>query len=803
MNHMNNTSLNSSNNLNQCPNEDFITKVKAKLRFSKRNKDIRFEISNSVNSSEIEKKEVNIQNTSPLKERVNSEVLSCFKLFILRSKRIRDLFPDIESLKHSKYCNQIISQISKCPEAHFGLAMIQAYEGDLDTALEHVKVALSEMKCAEYSIWFAVLTLFKVNSRKKAFQAMKIFRELIKEGQHLIDIYWALMHLALRDLLKCGDEIQVPEHFAAKIQSINIYFGALAWSEIFLRRSSTQSKGEILLKEMISSFSYHPEMYLKLWNYYYHTTQNFEAALQIIEKGYLEETTKQSEYTVVISLNYARTLFKNKKIHSCLELLQLEYTKHSVFTVILYHYGRLCVKSNESPFLGSAIGALEEALQTCSESRHGQIYYWLTLAYMKADEKIEAYNSACKGIILLESKLQDKHCFSSEHDRRNLKKIKEMQGFIDDMVSNVMRIEDFEKELENSPVNIEQCKSLKDQILEFDQVEGSICEANMWSKPGRNCRLSRAENILKLHLNSTRAKMKVYFRLIELYEQLDDLQSMLYISKEMVKRCRSPTVPVQVWVQANLLYGKYLERSSRVSEALLIYKSLAQVQPIPFIPGLDYTRELQRSYTKEDMENVVHRVNSKEKRYSYLCSSIQDFKLQRSKLVCSRQYISLAFLDDDEDSESNHVLTRATSIERSESELVGSRAPEPLPKSRISSIPCGDSANIGFSVTTSYFFLYKIGKTCVKHEFRLPEGVLALQDFLNTHHYWSKEGIEKDEDAKVKAKYWLGVCYFKLKDYTQSIEIFKDISHMLFQLGRTKMNADVQRYLKQLDSSYL
>ena len=55
---MNNTSLNSSNNLNQCPNEDFITKVKAKLRFSKRNKDIRFEISNSVNSSEIEKKEV-------------------------------------------------------------------------------------------------------------------------------------------------------------------------------------------------------------------------------------------------------------------------------------------------------------------------------------------------------------------------------------------------------------------------------------------------------------------------------------------------------------------------------------------------------------------------------------------------------------------------------------------------------------------------------------------------------------------------------------------------------------------------
>jgi hypothetical protein len=248
-----------------------------------------------------------------------------------------------------------------------------------------------------------------------------------------------------------------------------------------------------------------------------------------------------------------------------------------------------------------------------------------------------------------------------------------------------------------------------------------------------------------------------------------------------------------------MIYAKCLERSGRPSESLLIFKSLAQVQPIPFIPGLDYTRELQRSHTKEDMEGVVHRVTSKETRYSYLSSSIQDFHMQRSKLVCSKQYISLAFIDDDEDSESNHVLTRATSIERSESELIGSRAPEPLPKSRISSIPCGDSANIGFSVTTSYLFLYKIGKTCVKHDFRLPEAVLALQDFLNIHHYWSKEGIEKDEDDKVKAKYWLGVCYFRLQEFNQAIEIFKDISHMLFQLGRTKMNADVNKLYRTLE----
>lgn len=768
--------------------------VQKKLRFSKRNTVIHSDNKGFYRAVK-ESSQVSGKEFLQLKEGLRLGPSSCFMLFVLRSKSIKDLMPDIEFLKYSEVCTQMISKISNCAEAHFGLGMLKAYEWDFDTALQHLKVALTDSNDPEIQIWSAVLTLFRVNSRRRAFQVYRLLTDLQKRIPGRIEVYWALMILSLRDLLVPGSEIQNPEHFASKLLTIDQYFGTLAWSEIFLRKQSQRDKGEALLKELINLHPYRPEMYLKLWSYYYYSTLNYESALEIIEKAYLQEIRKSSEYSVVISLNYARSLYKNKKIRSCLELLQLEYTKHSIFTVILYHYGRLCVKSKEQVFLGSAIGALEETLKTCSETRHGQIYYWLTFAYETASEKIEAFHCAKKSIHLLNQKLQEKHCYDPEYDRRMIRKISALQEVIDEFNFHMMELETFEAVLDDSPpVKIEECTVYKDSICEFDLVEGLICEANMWWKAGK---YRKAKEILYSQLSGTRAKMKVFFRLIEFCNRQGNYEEMHCLAKDLVKRCRSPIIPVQVWVSANIVYAKCLEKQNRVHEALLIYKSLAQVQPIPFIPDLDYTRELQRSFTKEDLENVMLRVSNKEGRYSYLNSSSQDFHLQRSKLVCARQYISLAFMgDEDEESEINSVRSRTTSTERSESELVGSRAPEPLPKSRMSSIPCGNSANIGFSVTTAYFFLYKIGKICAKYENRLNEGIYALHDFLNTHHYWGREGIEIDELVKVKAKYWLGVIYYKINEFSQANEIFQDILSMLFQLGRTKMSSDVQRYLK-------
>ncbi|OMJ80440.1 hypothetical protein SteCoe_19287 [Stentor coeruleus] len=792
---MNNSSLKSSEKFVQMPALEFFSFLQTKLRRCPRNRAICSDFK-SID---------NFQHSLPIKtnlirpeEGLKLDGSSCFMWFVLRTKKMRDLVPDIEFLKYREVCLQMISKIGNCVEAQFGLGTLQAYEGNIDAALQHIKIALSQSSADHsFNVWNAVLTVFRINSKKRALHAKKLCYELIKKGIETIEVCWALMTISLSDYLKHGVEIETPEHYAAKLKIKSDYFGALAWAEIFLKSKIDEYKGVVLLKHLIKKYPNHPEALLKLWNYYYYTLYDYASALEIIEQAFVFETGKTSEYSVVISLNYARSLYKNKKYRSCFELLQIEYTKHSLFTVILYHYGRLCVKSKDQLFLGSAIGALEETLKTCSEIRHGQIYYWLTYAYLQAEEKVEAFNCAKKSVALL-SEILDKHkCFDPEYERRITRKINSLQSIIKDLHINILDIEMLEKVLEDSPpLRIEECKVYCNSIHKFDSLEGYLYEAKIFWKAGK---YRKAKETLLNQLSCTRVKMKAFFALIEYLKIEGDYEYTLNLSKEMVARCRSPMIPVQMWIRANMIYAKALEKNNRVYEALLVYKSLAQVQPIPFIPDLSYTRELQRSFNKEDLDTVVMRLEAKQQRYSYLASSARDYQIQRSKLVCSRLYISPALLgDEEEEYEIMSERSKTVSTDRSEPDLVGSRAPEPLPKTRISSIPCGDSANIGFSVTTYYEFLYKIGRTCAKYSVNLKEGIHALHDFLNTHHYWTIEGIEIVEEFKVKAKFWLGILYFKTKQNNLAEEIFRDILSMLFQLGRTKMSSEAQRILKTI-----
>lgn len=717
---------------------------------------------------------------------------------MVRRRKMRDLVPDIEFIKYREVCLQMISKIGNCSEAHFGLCTLYAYETSFDMALQHLQISLRQAENDHtFNVWNAVLTVFRVNSRKKALQAKKLCYgkmqlDLIKKNIISIEIYWGLLILSFTDYLKQGLDIEMPEYYASKLKKIDEYFGSLAWSKILLKKEPI--KGEVLLKELIHIYPKKPEAYLSLWNYYYYTVKDYKSALEVAEKTFVCEVGKPGKYSVIISLNYARSLFKNEKRRSCYELLQLEYTRHSLFTVILYHYGRFCVKGKDSFFLGSAIGALEECLKSCSENRHGQIYYWLAQAYLQADEKIEAFNCAKKGVSLLSATLDKLKSTDPDFERKLTKKLNLLQDLIKELHIHIFTIEMLDNVMEDFPLRIDECKLYCSSIHQFDSLEGYIYESKMFWRAGK---YKKAKEILYSQLHCTRVKMKAYFLLSEFLKYQENYEEMLYLSRDMVRRCRSPTIPVQIWISANMILAKCLFKQNRISEGLLIYKSLAQVQPIPFIPDLSYTRELQRSFTKEDLDNVVSRLENKVQRSSYLSSNLTDYNIQRSKLVCSRYYIANYLMaDDDEEYEKGSDRSKTVSTERSEPDLIGSRAPEPLPKSRISSIPDGDSANIGFSVTTSYMYLYKIGKTCAKYDICIQEGIHALHDFINTHHYWAIEGIETDEELKVKAKYWLGILWHKSKNSSQSKEIFEDILSMLFQLGRTKMSSEAQRILK-------
>ena len=90
------------------------------------------------------------------------------------------------------------------------------------------------------------------------------------------------MELAQLEFLKVNVEIEAPQHYAAKINAIDQYYGALAWSEIYLKNVDLY-KGEAILKELILTNKKKPEAYLKLWNYYYHVTKDYISALEIAE----------------------------------------------------------------------------------------------------------------------------------------------------------------------------------------------------------------------------------------------------------------------------------------------------------------------------------------------------------------------------------------------------------------------------------------------------------------------------------------------------------------------------------------
>lgn len=788
------------------PPSQFFSLLQSKLRSSLRNKSISKSLSSSQTKLAEQVKNLKMRSHIPIKKADDVNSLNqndLFMWFLIKKRKMRDLIPDIEFLKYREICLEMISTLGSCCEAHFGLGIMYAHEANFDTALQHIRIALSDNKNDKtYNLWHSVLTAFRVNSKKRALQAKKVCHSnlhiaILKSDPRAIEVLWALMQLSQSEYLKIGLEIESPQHYASKIYNLDPYYGALSWSDIFLN-SVDEIKGENLLKELINNNKKRPEAYLKLWHYYYYHIRDYAKSLNISENAFLNANSN-ANYSVVLSLNYARSLFKAGKVRSCLELLQLEYTKHSLFTVILYHYGRFCVKSKDQHFLGSAIGALEECLNTTSEARHGQIFYWLSKAYLQSEEKLEAFACTKKAIPILSCTLDKMESEDRDYERSLLRKLNELKDIMKDLHIHLISIEMLEKLLDEPPLKLDECKLYCSAVKEFDMLEGFIYEAKMWWKSGNS---QKAKETLYSKLHMTRVKMKVYLLLVEFYENEGNYDDMLSISKEMVKKCRSPMIPVQVWIKANMIYAKCLIKQNKFHEAILVFKSLAQVQPIPFIPDVRYTRELQRACTREELDGVLKKISNNCYRYSYLSSNLADYQLQRSKLVCSKQFCAPVLLgEEEEDMEILSECTKAGSTDKSDSELVGNRVPEPLPKSKISSIPCGDSANIGFSVTTSYMFLYKIGRTCSKYGVFLEEGIHALHDFLNTHHYWTREGIEVHEEIKAKAKYWLGLLYYQTRQNSLANEVFRDIGSMLFQLGRTKMSINIAQALKDLSEN--
>jgi tetratricopeptide (TPR) repeat protein len=785
-----------TNNHITLPKSDFLDFIRSKIRISSKNVFLSLKSYNlfspspffpgsntfSHASTSVISQLPNRQSTGQnLLTNTPTEPYNCFMLFIAKS--LRNLLPDIEIIKFKQTCLNIISQLDNPSEGHFGLAKIYCYEGKYTLALQQLKLIINrDPNDASYLIWKIVVKTICIKTKKQALKIRglcrsKFYLELLLGKIGIVEINWALMRIALSGLLIVGSEIDRPEKFASAILRADKYYGYLAFAQI-----QHEPKAVKTLKALGNIYPLQPEACIQLWNYLYYSQSAYAKALKVIETAYLN-IKDFKDYEVLISLNYAKSLHKTGKIKQSIELLQLEYTKHSVYIVYLYHYARICIKSGDEVFLGSAVGALKECLKICTESRHGHIFYWLSKAYLKLNERILAFKSIKKAIVSFSKEIESKTEYRESELKIQLKtgELKAMLGscYINTEVFDRIKfiLKKFQAHL------IEEFTTLVKIVKECDKLYGEILESQaLWKFNYKDDALKTLYNNFK----TSRVQMKSFFLMAKFLKEEKDYENIKKICETMIKKCRNPSIPVQVWLKVHLTYAKTLINLNNASKAILIYKCLAQVQPAPYIPDLLYTRILQQANTIEDLFNAPQTA------LKFKDLKWQDLKFSRVQLLSSKRNLSSLVICEGEEEIHNSRL-----VVNENNQLLGSRTPEPLPKALFSRTPLGDNANPGFSVSIYYLFLYKIGKTCGKYKMNVEDGLLAMHDFLIMHHYWMKEGIENDEKRKVKAIYWMGVLYHHSEQYQQAAQHFKECLCMLFQLGLEEMSEKVQVALKE------
>ena len=781
----------------------FYTNIKAQIRVNPKNCRVQRQFSNNLTDlktyeslliQELESSHKENKSAKP-DDGLRLDFGSSFILFALQNKHFSDVLPDVELSKYKKVCLDMISKLSSCHEGHFGLARLLVHEGRFEEAEQHLNIAISEEKNSQmYLTWLAVLKSISSDNRTKAEQAKKMiesnfYSELLQKFPRSIELYWGLLFISLQDVLRIGEDLESPQHYAAKIKAIDPYYGYLAWSEVLSKSSlfGHKEKSIVLLRQLIECYPSRPESYIKLW-YYFYNLQDYQNALDVAEGAFLSISDSNGEYPAILNLNYAKSLFRLGNLRKCFELLQTLYRKNTHYSVYLFHYGKMCLKGKDASFIGSAIGALEECLKMCNESRHPKIYYWLMVGYLSGNDRIRAYEYAKKGANLISSEIQKYNSLAHKPFVKKLMlKVNVMKNTLKDLHMDVLNIEMLTKIIENfDKSQQEEAKIHCKNISKFDSLVGGIMTARVLRAAGE---IDEAFELLYSLLNQSSIEMNHFFTLFEFLEEQKDYPEILNVCKDLMKKCKSPLVPVQVWISTHMVYVKALVKLEDYEKAILILKSLAQVHPPPFIPDLDYLKQLQLATNKSQLEQTVERLSRG--------SGVEDSEVRatiflRVKLLNSRKNLSSLIVENGFDSDSSPGQDLQTDAEE-----IGCRTPEPLPKARISKIPLGDSANNGFSVSINYKFLYYIGKISGKHGVCIDDGYNAIHDFLNIHHYWMREGIESDEKMQVKGQYWQGVIMYIKGEREQAVAVFKEILSMLFQLNLEKMTSQILVYLKE------
>ena len=726
------------------PQKEFFKQCKELLKVSKNKRQTTTEemprlsnfsaerIDQRINTELARRRRQEEENTKTVEFEVEDK--SWFMVFVLGLQKLKETFANQEEL------NAFLEQEAKTSsDKQFLKAKKLVFEGETEEGFQLLKKIKRTSYSEQVKLWWCSVAvkgnLFE-HEQTETKQIMSCCGSRKTQSENSIatifdtlsqlnslESYWVLLEIALRNI---KSQTEHPEYYAAKIFSIEKYYGYLAWSHLAFNSKQFQKAIDIL-KEVTYFYPEMPESYLKLFEHYYYKVKDYEQAQDVAAQAFVRvKDHKYQSYYNLFCIFYSKAYFKLKKFDQANELLLQKFIKHPSYKLCLYHFGRFVVKSNNTQLLGSALGALEEYLKYGSKSAH----YWIAKGYFKC----RLYS---KGI---------KHLKKALKTADELKQ-KEIQQTLSNYSKVVTALECTKNQ--TSKGYKENCEEVK----ELDKVKGEILFCRMLIKENKQ---TQAFQKLRELSELTKYRVEVYFELFKLLKNYPYAETNTLI-KEMLVKAMHPKVTPSKWVKCVILYSKLISET-RPSKAIRTLKYIGKLYPASNLP---YVNCIHNASLLVNLDNSgVEALSSGCYSYSCeVCSPEDEEAAPKPDNVLHSGYV-IGSLPDLYSFKKVDILQVEHSINSIDSDLV----------------VIYEEKKVEFSVCGDCKFLYLIGKISANYGVKLEDGICAIEDFLKIKPQTSNPKL------LVKAKFWRAKILEKLCKVDKAKEILHEITPQLQEL---------------------
>lgn len=648
--------------------------------------------------------------------------------------------PDYELERCKAICGDVLSR-AESAEASFALGRLLTYEGSYESAQRLVADARTKAPGDElYCTWELLLRVLAIKGKckpKRIFDFHSIWQSLANTcsskdsrshreslvspsptelSRLSIEQLWCYLELALADPQSQGD----PRRYAAQLKEMHRYYGYLAWALCYLQSSTDWSKGVEILQELIRTHPLSPESYLKLWGVYYYRCKDYESAMDVIEQAFVKATDHRL-FRLLVSLKYAKTLWRVKRTEACLDFLQRQYSEQSGHMGYLYLYGRLSVQSESLRERVFAINALQETIRLGAKKRRGLAFYWLAKAYLLGRETAEAVTAFQQAALLLPAS--------------QAKKLTQTRSYLSQMTSFILSLE----QLRSFPVVGDseaaiQAQRLAAAVSLCDENAGNLAYSQVLFRMGlQSSALAVAQTVCERRTDSLLATIQ-RLRILKKQGNWERMKLEAEACIEQGLKCA-----VSEAMDLVMLYADSLALGGEPLKGILALKCAGKSFPPVAFSDFPYLYTLQRATSLTQLNLLPSQIHVLEDHFIASCPP--DFLTLLAQVSRATKH----------DYQQHCEPRPSTSILES---------PSPFQQSFQASLSLAlgqeTPAIERFHLCSSVQFLYKIGKLAVRYKCGYEDACWALKDCLD----WLKRRLPSpfsdpsSLQAKVRALLW-------------------------------------------------